>query len=138
MNPIHVIFALGIVSLPFIFPIPFDDVNSNKDTVSPASELIDFDVEMVRLVALYDGPDINIVDAEIILTASRNTAVSFEGDVRKEAVSRNSVKFLDDGVIIRYQGLLWLTEPRAVGDEVNILIRHGASQTEVVAEIEDA
>ena len=103
---------------------------------SPASGPVDLDVEMVRLVALYDGPDINIVDAEIILTASRNTAVSFEGDVRKEAVHRNSVKFLEDGVIIHHQGLLWLTEPKAVGDTVDIIMLYGDDGRAVKAVLE--
>ena len=42
-----------------------------------------------------------------------------------------------DGIkTITYDGPLVLNGPVSVGDEVEIVIRHGGSQTEVVAEVE--
>ena len=99
------------------------------------------DVDSVRLEAFRDGSGINVVDAEIIIVASQHVPVSLAGDIKTKYLS-NGLQYGNwetrsgDGVIIHYEGLLELVNPKSVGDEVNILIRYDESQMEVVAEVE--
>ena len=124
------IIAAGVIAVAIIF-----------FTTSPVSGNADLDVEGIRLTAFHDGAGIDIVDAEILLTVSRPVVVLLEGDVKTKtlfggALYKAGVERSGDGLIIHYKGLLELTETKSVGDEVNILIRHGGNQMEVVAVVE--
>ena len=64
-------------------------------------------------------------------------SASIEGDVaQKRSSGDHLVGHTDRGIVVCYGGPLLLNNPASVGDEVEIVIRHGGSQTEVVAEIE--
>ena len=64
-------------------------------------------------------------------------SASIEGDVAQKRPSGDHlVDHTDSGIVVCYGGPLWLNELLSVGGEANILIRHGGSQTEVVAEVE--
>ena len=98
------------------------------------------DVDSVWLEAFRDGSGINVVDAEIIIVASQHVPISLAGDIKTKRLSNgfqygNWETRSGDGVIIHYEGLLELTESKSVGDEIEIVIRHGASETRIVAEV---
>ena len=123
------IIAAGVIAVAIIF-----------FTTSPVSGNADLDVEGIRLTAFHDGAGIDIVDAEILLTVSRHVKVLLEGDVKTKtlfggALYTAGVERSGDGLIIHYKGLLELTETKSVGDEVEILIRHGAGETRIITEI---
>ena len=107
---------------------------------SPVSGDADLDVEGIRLTAFHDGAGIDIVDAEILLTVSRPVVVLLEGDIKTKPLFdgqpyKKWVTPSGDGLVIHYEGLLELTETKSVGDEIEIVIRHGGSETRIVAEV---
>ena len=99
----------------------------------------DLDVESIRLTPFHGKTESGVIHGEIVLTVDRKVRILLEGDIVEMEflhIDRQNVVQSGEGYIIYYSGPLQLVEPKSVGDEVNILIRHGGSQTEVVAEIE--
>ena len=95
--------------------------------------------QTVRLTEFASGTDSAIVHAEIVVAVDRNVEMAIAGDVVDMDLSKyNGVNIItQDGIkTITYDGPLVLNGPVSVGDEVEIVIRHGGSQTEVVAEVE--
>lgn len=95
--------------------------------------------QTVRLTEFASGTDSAIVHAEIVVAVDRNVKMAIAGDAvdmdLNEYNGANIIK--QDGIkTITYDGPLVLNGPASAGDEVEIVIRHGGSQTEVVAEIE--
>ena len=87
-------------------------------------------IDTVRLTAFRDGSGISVVDAEIVIAASKHVPISLAGDVKTKHLSNgwlygNWETRSGDGVIIHYNGLLQLIEPKAAGDTVNILVLYG-------------
>ena len=108
-----------------LLTVPFAIVMWPDDSGKP-----ELDIDSVRIAAFRDGSGINIVDAEIIIAVTQLVPVSLEGDVKTKPLA-NGFTYGDwatrsgDGIIIRYNGLLQLIEPAAVGDTVNIIVRYG-------------
>ena len=99
-------------------------------------------IEGMRLTQIHESAEFNVVQGEIAFTVDRPVYLSLGGDlVEKRLGYNNKQNWLEaeqsgDGYMLVYSGPLLLAESKAVGDEVHILIRHGGSQTEVVAEVE--
>ena len=99
----------------------------------------DLDVESIRLTPFHGKTESGVIHGEIVLTVDRKVRILLEGDIVEmefRYIGRQNVVPSGEGYIIYYSGPLQLVEPKSVGDEVNILIRHGGSQTEVVAEVD--
>ena len=99
----------------------------------------DLDVESIRLTPFHGKTESGVIHGEIVLTVDRKVRILLEGDIVEMEflhIDRQNAVPSGEGYIIYYSGPLQLVEPKSVGDEVNILIRHGGSQTEVVAEVE--
>ena len=99
------------------------------------------EVKSAKLAMVGDGQTSDIVHGNIVFVVDKYARLLLAGDVQEVELlmsdgntSRIAVK--DGSRIISYDGLLLLNEPASVGDEVHILIRHGGSQTEVVAVVE--
>ena len=109
--------------------------------VFPVSGTADIDVEAVRLAAFHNGTDINVVDAEIVLTVSRPVVVLLEGDIKTKALFdgfpyEEWVTRSGDGLLIYYDGPLELTGQKTAGDAVDVLIRYGDDSRAVEAAVE--
>ena len=99
----------------------------------------DLDVESIRLTPFHGKTESGVIHGEIVLTVDRKVRILLEGDIVEMEflhIDRQNVVQSGEGYIIYYSGPLQLVEPKSVGDEVNILIRHGGSQTEVVTEVD--
>ena len=102
------------------------------------------DVDYVKLMPAHGGPEFNVVHCEIIFTVDKRTYISIGGDAVEKKIKYNGFLIKSEltvtpsgqGFIIHHSGPLQLADSRMIGDEVNILIRHGGSQTEVVAVVE--
>ena len=96
------------------------------------------DVKLIELVIVGDGQTSDIVHSNIIFTVDKRSKLLLTGDVWEVNMlwsdSRIDIIAINDGEsIINYNGLLILNEPVSVGDEVEILIRNGGSETAVTA-----
>ena len=101
------------------------------------------DVKLIELVIVGDGQTSDIVHSNIIFTVDKRSKLLLTGDVWEVNMlwsdSRIDIIAINDGEsIINYNGLLILNEPVSVGDEVEILIRNGGSETTVTATLDAA
>ena len=98
----------------------------------------DLDVESIRLTPFHGKTESGVIHGEIVLTVDRKVRILLEGDIVEMEflhIDRQNVVQSGEGYIIYYSGPLQLVEPKSVGDEVNILIRHGGSETAVTATV---
>ena len=95
--------------------------------------------QTVRLTEFMPGTDSAIVHAEIVIVVDRNVQLILGGDVtdlRLDTISGATNIELNDVKAVSYDGPLVLNGPASAGDEVEILIRHGGSETAVTAVLE--
>lgn len=96
------------------------------------------DVESIRLTPFHGKAESGVIQGEIVLTVDRKIRILLEGDIVEMEfwyTDRQNMVPSGEGYIIYYFGPLQLVEPKSVGDEVNILIRHGGSETAVTATV---
>ena len=96
------------------------------------------EVKSVRLAMVGDDKTSDTVHGNIIFTVDKRANLLLTGDVWEVELlwsdSRIDPIAVKDGVsIISYDGLLILNEPASAGDEVEIVIRNGGSETSVTA-----
>ena len=92
--------------------------------------------QTVRLTEFMPGTDSAIVHAEMVVAVDRNVKMAIAGDAvdmdLNEYNGANIIK--QDGVkTITYDGPLVLNGPASAGDEIELVIRHGAGETAVAA-----
>ena len=94
------------------------------------------DVESIRLTPFHGKTESGVIHGEIVLTVDRKIRTLLEGDIVEMDflhIDGQNLVQSGEGYIIYYSGPIQLVEPKSVGDEVNILIRHGGSETAVTA-----
>ena len=96
------------------------------------------DVKLIELVIVGDGQTSDIVHGNIIFTVDKRSKLLLTGDVWEVNMLWSDSKIdtiaVKDGVsLISYDGFLILNEPASAGDDVEILIRNGGSETAVTA-----
>ena len=101
------------------------------------------DVKLVKLSMIGDGQTSDIVHCNMVFTVDKMARLLLTGDVREVDLiwSERTIDriVVNDGVsIISYDGLLLLNEPASAGDEIEIVIRNGGSETAVTAILEAA
>ena len=97
------------------------------------------DVESIRLTPFHGKTESGVIHGEIVLTVDRTVRILLEGDIVVMGflhIDGQNLVPNGEGYIIYYSGPLQLVEPKSVGNEVNILIRHGGSETAVTAVLE--
>ena len=90
----------------------------------------------VTLVSGSDGA--HIVRCDFLFSVDRFVPVSIGGDIKDTNIRWGHMAPPSDSYVVRHGGLFALKEPAAPGDEVEILIRHGGSETAVTATLEAA
>ena len=97
--------------------------------------------QTVRLTEFMPGTDSAIVHAEIVIVVDRNVKLILGGgvaDLRLDKISGATNIELNDVKAVSYDGPLVLNGPASAGDEIELVIRHGASETAVTATLEAA
>ena len=121
--------CLALFAVLFIVPLVVLVVYPNFEESS-----IRVDQFNVTLVSGSDGA--HIVRCDFLFSIDRFVPVSIGGDIEDTNIRWGWMAPPSDAYVVRHGGLFALKEPASAGDEVNILIRHGGSQTEVVVEVE--
>ena len=110
-------------------------------------DAITVDVNDITIRALLDGTDVNTIHLDMIITVSQHMRVSIGGDVDDTDLFDGNTPYDDDetpesevvgqgnGVRITYSGFIGLTDPKAVGDNITILIDYGENTRTVDAEV---
>ncbi len=101
------------------------------------------EVKSVELTMVGDGRTSDAVHCNMVFTADKTARLLLTGDVREmklpwsgSGIERTT---LSDGArVISYDGLLLLNEPASAGDEIEVVIRYGGSETAVTATLEAA
>ena len=92
-------------------------------------------VERFDLTLLSDAENARIVSGNFLFLIDKRVPVTVGGDIANETISRWNFYSAGNATIVRGTDLFVLNDPTAPGDEVEILIRHGASETMIVAEV---
>ena len=128
---ISIIIAIPALVAALLLGITWLDIVEFEDGVPSV------DVKMVRLVQAVEGAETDIVRAEIIFTTDIHVAATLAGDLVEEKYLQKAgaVTYMNEGMLVHYDGLLVIDEPKAAGDSVELVIRHGDSETVVIAKV---
>ena len=101
------------------------------------------EVKSAQLAMVGDGQTSDIVHGNIVFVVDKNARLLLAGDVQEAELlwrdsSTDRIAVKDGAYLISYDGLLLLNGPASVGDEIEIVIRHGGSETTVTATLEAA
>ena len=95
-------------------------------------------VKLIELVIVGDGQTSDTVHGNIVFTVDKRVKLLLAGDVWELDMlwsdsKIDTIAVKDRVSLISYDGFLILNEPASAGDEVEILIRNGGSETAVTA-----
>ena len=77
------------------------------------------------------APESAVVHGSLLFSVTPSVFVEFGGDVKSMSITADNsdIIYVDETKIVRYDGLLALKEPVSAGDEIDLVIRHGGSET---------
>ena len=101
------------------------------------------EVKSAQLAMVGDGQTSDTVHGNIVFVVDKNARLLLAGDVQEVELlwwdsSTDRIAVKDGAYLISYDGPLLLNGPASVGDEIELVIRHGASETAVTATLEAA
>ena len=113
------VFVIGVVSALAVY----DHVAGHAES--------EISVEAVRLLFVSDAPESAVVHGSLLFSVTPSVLVEFGGDVKSMSITADNsdIIYVDETKIVRYDGLLALKEPVSAGDEIDLVIRHGGSET---------
>ena len=113
------VFVIGVVSALAVY----DHVAGHAES--------EISVEAVRLLFVSDAPESAVVHGSLLFSVTPSVLVEFGGDVESMSITAYNadIIYADGTKIVRYDGLLALKEPVSAGDEIDLVIRHGGSET---------
>ena len=98
-----------------------------------AESSINVDQFDVTLVSDSDGA--HIVRCDFLFSIDRFVPISIGGDIEDTDIRWEWMVPPSDAYVVQHSGLFALKEPASVGDEIEIVIRHGESETMIVVEV---
>ena len=90
----------------------------------------------VTLVSDSDGA--HIVRCDFLFSIDRFVPISIGGGIEGTDIRWGWMAPPSDAYVVRHGGLFALKEPASAGDEIEIVIRHGGSETAVTATLRAA
>ena len=87
----------------------------------------------VTLVSDSDGA--HIIRCDFLFSIDRFVPISIGGDIEDTDIRWGWMAPPSDAYVVRHDGLFVLKDPASVGDEIEIVIRHGGSETSIVVEV---
>ena len=92
-------------------------------------------VERFDMTLVSDEENARIVMCDFLFSIDQRVPVTVGGDIANATIPKGAFYSAGEATVVRGTSLFVLNEPAAPGDEVEILIRHGASETSVVVEV---
>ena len=90
-------------------------------------------VERFDMTLVSDEENARIVMCDFLFSIDQRVPVIVGGDIANATIPKGAFYSAGEATVVRGTSLFVLNEPAASGDEVEILIRHGASETAVTA-----
>ena len=90
-------------------------------------------VDQFDMTLVSDSDDTHIVRCDFLFSIDKLVPITIGGDIEDTGIRWMEMGPLSDAYVVRHGGLFALKEPASVGDEVEIVIRHGGSKTTVTA-----
>ena len=103
--------------------------------VYPNFEESSIRVDQFDVTLVSDSDGAHIVRCDFLFSIDRFVPVSIGGDIEDTDIRWGWMAPPSDAYVVRHGGLFVLKEPASAGDEVEIVIRHGGSETLVIAEV---
>ena len=127
------VFVLSTIAL-LVIAVSYAIISGFESIYGDAS----IEVKLAELVMVGNGQTSDTVHGNIIFTVDKTVNLLLAGDVREVELSWSGsaidyIAVKDGAYIISYDGPLLLNEPVSVGDEIEIVIRSGGSETTVTA-----
>ena len=101
--------------------------------VYPHFEESSIRVDQLDVTLVSDSDGSHIVRCDFLFSIDKLVPISIGGDIEDTDIRWMGLGPLSDAYVIRNGGLFVLKEPASVGDEIEIVIRHGGSETTVTA-----
>ena len=105
---------------------------------SPHNVESNIHMERFDLTLVSDTEDARIVEGDFPFSIDQEVPVTVGGDVVNATIPSGAFYSAGDATVVPGIAMFVLKESAAPGDEVEILIRHGASETTVTAMLEAA
>ena len=103
--------------------------------VHPHFEESSIRVDQLDVTLVSDSDGAHIVRCDFLFSIDKLVPISIGGDIEDTDIRWMELGPLSDAYVIRNGGLFALKEPASVGDEIEIVIRHGGSETSIVTEV---
>ena len=103
--------------------------------VYPNFEESNIRVDQFDVTLVSDSDGAHIVRCDFLFSIDRFVPVSIGGDIEDTEIYWGWMAPPSDAYVVRHGGLFVLKEPASAGDEIEIVIRHGGSETTVIAEV---
>ena len=103
--------------------------------VYPNFEESSIRVDQFDVTLVSDSDGAHIVRCDFLFSIDRLVPVSIGGDIENTDIDWEWMAPPSDAYVVRHGGLFVLKEPASAGDEIEIVIRHGGSETTVIAEV---
>ena len=101
--------------------------------VYPNFEESSIRVDQLDVTLVSDSDGAHIVQCDFLFSIDRFVPISIGGDIEDTDIRWRGMVPLSDAYVVRNGGLFVLKEPASAGDEIEIVIRHGGSETAVTA-----
>ena len=106
--------------------------------VYPNFEESSIRVDQLDVTLVSDSDGSHIVRCDFLFSIDKLVPISIGGDIKDTDIRWGGMVPLSDAYVIRNGGLFALKEPASAGDEIEIVIRHGGSETAVTATLRAA
>ena len=90
-------------------------------------------VERFDMTLVSDEENARIVMCDFLFSIDQRVPVIVGGDIANATIPKGAFYSAGEATVVRGTSLFVLNEPAASGDKVEILIRHGTSETAVTA-----